>query len=113
MTMHTTESYDKLAEHYHLMFENWEASIERQAAALSSILKGECGLASTARILDCACGIGTQVLGLAKAGFRVSGCDISPKAVRRARIEASQRGLDIQLSVANMLDLAPLGGLTV
>lgn len=107
--MDTSESYDELADHYHLMFENWEASVERQAAALSSILERKCGLPSTARILDCACGIGTQALGLAKLGFRVSGCDISPHSVERARLEASQRSLDIQFSVANMPDLKRLG----
>jgi hypothetical protein len=29
--MDTAESYDELASHYHLIFEDWEASIERQA----------------------------------------------------------------------------------
>ena len=107
--MDTSESYDELANHYHLVFENWEASVERQAAVLSSILKRKCGLESTAHILDCACGIGTQSLGLAKLGFRVTGCDISLRSVERARLEASQRSLDIQFSVANMLDLACFG----
>jgi len=109
MAMDTVESYDALANHYHLIFENWEASVERQAAVLSSILELKCGLPSTARILDCACGIGTQSLGLTKLGFRVNGCDVSPRAVERARLEASRKGLDIQFSVANMLDLTCLG----
>ncbi|HET7871384.1 MAG TPA: class I SAM-dependent methyltransferase, partial [Terriglobales bacterium] len=63
---------------------------------------------STARVLDCACGIGTQALGLAQKGFRVHGCDISSRAVERARLEASRKGLDAQFSVANMLDLSSL-----
>jgi 2-polyprenyl-3-methyl-5-hydroxy-6-metoxy-1,4-benzoquinol methylase len=109
MTMDTAESYDELASHYHLLFENWEVSMERQAAALSTVLQRQCGLAGASRILDCACGIGTQALGLAKAGFRVSGCDVSPKAVKRAQLEASGRGLDIEFFVANMLDLTCLG----
>ena len=109
MTMDTAETYDELAEHYHLMFENWEASIERQTAALSSILQRRCGLTSTSPILDCACGIGTQALGLARVGFRMTGCDVSSGAVERARLEASRRSLDIQFSVANMLDLTCLG----
>jgi glycine/sarcosine N-methyltransferase len=107
--MDTSQSYDDLAEHYHLIFENWEASVERQAATLSFILERKCGLPSTARILDCSCGIGTQALGLAKMGFRVSGCDLSPHAVERARLEASRRNVNIQFSVANMLDLTCLG----
>lgn len=106
--MDTSETYDDLAPYYHLIYENWETSIIRQSATLSAVLKKECGLANTARILDCACGIGTQALGLAKAGFRVAGCDVSPRAIERAQTEASRRGLDIQFCVANMLDLASL-----
>jgi glycine/sarcosine N-methyltransferase len=109
MTMGTAESYDALAPQYHLIFENWEASIERQAAILGSILKVRCGLPGDARILDCACGIGTQALGLAKLRFRVSGCDLSARAVERARQEASARSLDIPFAVADMLDLSTLG----
>lgn len=103
--MNPKECYDELASHYHLLFENWEASIERQAAVLGPILERECSRPNTTRVLDCACGIGTQALGLAKRGFRVSGCDVSFRAVERAKLEASQRGLELQLSVANMLDL--------
>jgi SAM-dependent methyltransferase len=111
MMIDTAESYDALSQHYHLIFEDWEASVERQATILSSILQRKCGLPGTARILDCACGIGTQALGLGKLGFRVNASDISAHAVERARQEASRRSLDIQFSVANMLDLAPLGDL--
>jgi glycine/sarcosine N-methyltransferase len=107
--MEMAQSYDEFASHYHLIFENWELSVERQAAALSSILQGKCGLTTTARILDCACGIGTQSLGLAKMGFQVSGCDLSPRAIERARLEASRQDVDIHFSVANMLNLTSLG----
>jgi len=109
MTMDTAESYDSLSQHYHLIFEDWERSVERQAAILSSILQQKCGLPGAARILDCACGIGTQALGLAKLGFRVSASDLSSHAIERARREASRSSLEIQFSVANMLDLRSLG----
>ena len=103
--MDIAHTYDKLAEHYHLIFENWDVAIERQAAALSSILHKKFGSTRTVRILDCACGIGTQSLGLAKLGFQVTGCDASPAAIERARNEALQRNLTIEFSVANMLAL--------
>jgi glycine/sarcosine N-methyltransferase len=106
--MTVAQTYDDLADHYHLIFENWELSVERQAAALGSILHRSCGLTTAATILDCACGIGTQSLGLAKLGFRVTGCDVSTRAVERARLEASRRNLNIPFSVANMLDLTHL-----
>jgi SAM-dependent methyltransferase len=72
-----TSFYDEFAQHYHLMFENWEASVTRQAAAIRSVLQRDCNLPDGARVLDCACGIGTQSLGLAKLGFRVTGSDVS------------------------------------
>jgi len=101
----TRDFYNELAGHYHLMFENWEASMARQAAALGPVLERECGPAPSVRVLDCACGIGTQALGLAKLGFRVTGADLSPRAVERARAEASRRGLNLSLHVADMRQL--------
>jgi 2-polyprenyl-3-methyl-5-hydroxy-6-metoxy-1,4-benzoquinol methylase len=98
--------YDDLAGNYHLMFEDWEASMARQAAALGPILERACGPAESVRILDCACGIGTQALGLSKLGFRVTGSDVSPCAVERARQEASARGLNLALYVADILKLS-------
>ena len=104
MSLDTSRTYDELADHYHLIFENWQASIDRQAAVLGSILL-QCGLNQSARILDCACGIGTQSLGLANRGFRVAGCDISPRSIERARREAAKRNLNIQFKVADMREL--------
>ena len=54
--------YDDLAAAYHLMFEDWDASMARQAAALGPILERECGAPESVRVLDCACGAGTQAL---------------------------------------------------
>jgi glycine/sarcosine N-methyltransferase len=108
MSEETRNCYDRFAPNYHLMFEDWEASMARQAAALGPILERACGESRTLRILDCACGIGTQALGLAKRGHRITGCDLSPAAVGRARAEARNRGLEMQLFVADMRDLAPI-----
>ena len=103
--------YDEFARDYHLIFENWEASMTRQAAAIASILQPGCPAASTT-VLDCACGIGTQALGLAKLGFFITGSDVSSGAVQRARSEAAMRRLDIPFYVADMrnLDELPAGG---
>jgi len=99
--------YDKFARDYHLILENWEASMTRQAAAIASILQRDCPAAGTT-VLDCACGIGTQALGLAKLGFRITGSDVSSGAVRRARSEAAVRRLDIPFYVADMRNLGDL-----
>lgn len=108
MATNVKECYDQLADHYHLIFENWDSSIARQASAIGPILERECGSARTTRVLDCACGIGTQVLGLLKSGFTVFGCDLSPQAISRAKREAARRGFDSNFSVADMLDLRSL-----
>jgi glycine/sarcosine N-methyltransferase len=97
--------YDDLSSDYHLIFEDWERAMASQAAALKSILVRESDNAKPMTILDCACGIGTQALGLARAGFRVTGADLSPRAIERARMEASVRSVDLQLQVADMLQL--------
>lgn len=60
------------------------------------------GFPPPARVLDCACGIGTQTLGLAGAGYRVHATDLSPEAVRRAESEAGTRGVAATFGVADM-----------
>jgi SAM-dependent methyltransferase len=104
--------YDALAGQYHLMFEDWRASTARQAAALQRMLESRCGPAHSVRVLDCACGIGTQALGLAKLGFQVVGSDISAAGIRRAGEEAVAAGLELSLYVADMrrLEAVPEAG---
>lgn len=102
--------YDRLAANYHLIFADWQASINRQASILGPILERECEGASAMRILDCACGIGTQSLGLASRGFSVTGCDFSSASIDRLKSEAMRRGLSIPSFVANMRDLSSVPG---
>src|SRR5262249_24893792 len=86
---------------YHLIFPDWEASIGRQAEALDGIIRDYWG-PQRLTILDVACGIGTQALGLAARGHRVTASDVSPAAVARARPEAQARSLAIDFSVADV-----------
>jgi glycine/sarcosine N-methyltransferase len=60
------------------------------------------------KILDCACGIGTQALGIALNGHKVTGSDLSPAAVRRAKREADRRSLAIDFHVSDMTSLAEI-----
>jgi SAM-dependent methyltransferase len=98
----TAAFYDALAPFYHLNYADWEAGIQRQAAALDAVLRSRGGLLPPADLLDAACGIGTQSLGLAALGYRVSGSDLSAEAIERARGEAAERTLPIEFSVADM-----------
>ena len=97
--------YDELAPFYHLIFQDWEASIAWQANTLDTIIRSEWG-DGISTVLDVSCGIGTQAMGLAKLGYRVHGSDLSPRSVARARREAEERNLDIAYSVADMRQAA-------
>jgi glycine/sarcosine N-methyltransferase len=103
----TRTFYDDLAEIYHLMFPDWAQSVQRQAGILGPLIEREIPTGAL-RILDCACGIGTQTLGLAQRGHALVGVDLSEAAIGRARREAQQRNLSIQFRVADMNDLSSL-----
>ncbi len=96
--------YDPLAEHYHLLFDDWDKAIDRQSRALDSLLSSR-PPAKRLKILDCACGIGTQSIALAKLGHQVTGSDLSLPAVERAAIEARKRALQIDFHVSDMTSL--------
>ncbi len=97
--------YDELAESYHLIFADWHGSMRRQAAALNTLIEADLGPGPHA-ILDCACGIGTQAIGLALLGHRVHATDLSPRAVARAEREATARGASLSFGVADLRTLA-------
>lgn len=101
--------YNGLAPLYHLVYEDWEASVERQGGALASLITEYWGAGSRA-VLDTALGIGTQALGLLARGFRVIGSDISLGAVARARREATVRSLPLISLVADFRALAVRSG---
>ncbi len=101
--------YDDLAAYYHLIFEDWDASIARQASVLGPLIENACGK-NPARILDAACGIGTQAIGLALRGHAVTGSDLSEAAIARARAESAARNLSIPIYTADLRDLSGVPG---
>src|SRR3989442_12126191 len=103
--MTPAEFYDQLAPFYHLIYPDWEASMTQQATALDSIIQEYWG-AETTTILDVACGIGTQALGLAQLGYQVTASDLSRAAVARARREATARHLELRGFVADVVAIA-------
>jgi SAM-dependent methyltransferase len=52
-------------------------------------------LHAEARVLDAGCGSGQLALGLAAHGAQVTGVDLSPEMIRRARLHADARGLAV------------------
>ena len=93
--------YDRLAQLYDLIFVDWDATMEQQAGHLAATIRELWG-ADVRTVLDVACGIGTQSIGLAKKGFAVTASDLSARAVERAKVEARQRGVQIDFSVCDM-----------
>jgi ubiquinone/menaquinone biosynthesis C-methylase UbiE len=59
-------------------------------------------------VLDCACGIGTQAIGLAKRGYRVVRSDISRRDLERAEREAARLGVQLELVRAAFCDLTSI-----
>jgi len=99
--MTVEDFYQQLTPFYHLIYPDWEASIDHQARALDEII--EKFLENHVEtILDVACGIGTQTLGLAQLGYRLAASDLSVAEVERARREAARRNLAVTFSVADM-----------
>jgi SAM-dependent methyltransferase len=97
--------YDRLAPYYHLLYADWEGSILRQGAMLAGLLR-EHGIGKGSRVIDGACGVGTQTIGLLGEGYRVSASDASPGAVRRAREELARRGLEASVEIADIRSLS-------
>ena len=87
--------YDDLAEYYHLIFEDFEKTLNYQGSVLDKLIKLE-NFDKSSSILDCASGIGTQSLSLSLLGYNVTGSDLSANAVERANIEAKKRGLKVK-----------------
>jgi glycine/sarcosine N-methyltransferase len=101
--MSTAQFYDGLADTYHALYPDWRNAGMAQAEALRRLLSR--WHRGPADIADVACGIGTQLIGLASLGHRVTGSDISARAVSRARRECAAAGVRADLLVADMRDL--------
>ena len=96
--------YDKLSPFYHLIYQDWESSIERQGSQLANLIREKWG-PDARSVLDVSCGIGTQCLGLSAQGFKVTGSDLSKQSIVRAKQEAESRGLTVTFSACDMREI--------
>jgi len=101
--------YDHLAADYHLIYPDWRSAVVRQGAVLDRLVRSILGEGER-DVLDCACGIGTQAIGLALRGHRVVATDISEASLERARAEAATFGVTPALRRADMRDLTEVDG---
>lgn len=98
--------YDSLAADYHLIFQNWQAARERQSQTIAKWLE-DFRVQKNDPVLDCACGIGTQIIGLSQLGYeRLYGTDISKVATERAASEARKLGISLPLVTVDIRQLA-------
>ena len=97
--------YDNMASQYDKLFLDWHAAAKEQADILERIFNKN-GYNTNSGILDCACGIGTQAIGLASLGYRVTASDISDGELTEARARAMSQGVTIRFEHADFCALS-------
>jgi len=101
----TQTFYNNLASQYDKLFLDWEETTKEQEAILTNIFNDN-GFDYSATILDCACGIGTQAIGLARAGYHVTASDISDAEIAEAKKRAEKNHVKIRFKQADFCALS-------
>jgi SAM-dependent methyltransferase len=104
-----SEFYDELSAQYHLLYADWDATVAHHGRVVDELI-GKLSGPGSKRVLDAACGIGTQAIGLAQRGHQVTGTDLSPAAVARAKQEAERLGVALSAQVADLRKLTEAVG---
>jgi len=104
----TRAFYDQLADVYPLLYDDFEAEVTSQGAAIDAVLRS--WAPSTAIIADLAAGIGTQAIALARHGWTVHAFDLSPRALVRLDAWARREGVAVSTTVHDFTAGRP-GGL--
>lgn len=89
MNIETNEFYDAIAEFYPMFYKDWDVQLEREGLSLRSIFRGK----GVIRVLDAACGAGTQAIPLADLGYEVVAVDPSAGMLRKAHDHAEEHGV--------------------
>lgn len=101
----TQTFYDNMAAQYDKLFLDWQTTTHEQAAILDKLISDN-GFDKSAKILDCACGIGTQAIGLAALGYTVTASDISDAELAEAKERAEKNGVNILFKRADFRALS-------
>jgi len=100
----TQAFYNNLAAQYDKLFLNWQDAVQEQSAILDKLFQNY-GFDTSARVLDCACGIGTQAIGLALLGYDVTASDISEGELAEAEKRAAKNNVQIRFAKADFCAL--------
>lgn len=101
----TQKFYNSLASQYDKLFSDWNSATYEQAEILNRIFKSN-SFGCCANILDCACGIGTQAIGLARLGYRLTASDISDAEIAEAKARATDVAVKIRFENADFRELS-------
>ena len=102
-----TDFYDALSPFYHdNMGWDWDSVMRQEGEILGRFIGHRVRSGERMAVLDCACGIGTQAIGLALQGHRVHATDLSTVSIDCARTEAARIGVDVTFDVADFRHLA-------
>lgn len=100
----TQTFYDSMASRYDKLFQDWQAATREQAVLLDRLFR-ENGFRESASIPDCACGIGTQAIGLAALGYCATASDISEGELAEAKKRAEKNQVRIAFHRADFCAL--------
>ena len=101
----TQTFYNNLASQYDKLFLDWQSTTHDQAVILDKLFQDN-GFDTSARVLDCACGIGTQAIGLSSLGYQLTASDISDGEIAEAKIRAIRNNVDIRFEHADFCALS-------
>ncbi len=101
----TQTFYDNLTSQYDKLFFDWNSTTHEQAEILRKLFENH-GFENTVHILDCACGIGTQAIGLACLGYDVTASDISEGEIAEAKKRACDFNVKIRFEKADFCALS-------
>jgi SAM-dependent methyltransferase len=96
--------YDSLAVDYD-RFVNWQDRLAHELPFMDKLFAGQ----GVRRVLDTACGTGYHSIALAQQGYEVVGADLSPEMIRRARLNATVAGVDVEFLVAGFGEMEAQG----
>jgi len=101
---------DAIAEFKQTQKEGWAhfAPLEVLTTAAAARLVGHAGVESGARVLDVGCGTGVVAITAARRGARVTGVDLTPQLLNRARENAVIAQVEVEWREADVEEL-PFG----
>ncbi len=92
---------DNSLEGYQSLPQTLEERTQKEVEGAISILK----LKKGQKILDVPCGYGRHAIALAKKGFKVTGVDLNPVHLKKAKNDAKEKGVKVEWKKENMLKL--------